>query len=264
MATPNYTPEQISALRSLRHRLRSAKYDWEVRQLLKNTASATGLKQVQLVQWQDGDNNRKNLLHWLVDERLEKVAILLIKVFWDQKEEDQRQLMRIIRYPKCYIDSPQGEGNGEYTVERLAEGRNCEQLVDMVTRFRELYPARADVGEEEEEEEEEEEQDGDEEEERAREETELLHLLLYRYALFNLVLTGINLVPPHLSYHPLPQHQGPQPLHFGIFPQVQSQSQSGKNKEQGRINRFRAPDYLYRVLLCLYGRHHLNLALQFV
>lgn len=72
MATPNlYTPEQISALRSLRHRLSSAKYNWEVRQLLKNTASATGLKQVQLVQWQDGDNNRKNLLHYLVDERIE-------------------------------------------------------------------------------------------------------------------------------------------------------------------------------------------------
>lgn len=71
MATPTYTPEQISALRSLRDRLRSAQYAWEVRQLLKNTASATGLNQLQLVQWQDGDNHRKNLLHFLVDERLE-------------------------------------------------------------------------------------------------------------------------------------------------------------------------------------------------
>ena len=71
MATPNYTSEQIAALRALRARLRSAKYDWEVRQLLKNTATATGLRQLQLVEWQDGDDNRKNLLHCLVDERLE-------------------------------------------------------------------------------------------------------------------------------------------------------------------------------------------------
>ncbi|EGO58854.1 hypothetical protein NEUTE1DRAFT_99055 [Neurospora tetrasperma FGSC 2508] len=151
MATPNYTPEQISALRALRDRLRSAQYTWEVRQLLKNTASATGIKQLQLVQWQDGDNNRKNLLHFLVDERLEKVAIILIEVFWNRKEEDQRQLMHIITYPKCYIDSP--EGSGDYTVERLAEGRNCEQLVDIISRFRELCPQ--DTGEEDEDEEEE-------------------------------------------------------------------------------------------------------------
>ncbi|EAA32489.1 hypothetical protein GE21DRAFT_5527 [Neurospora crassa] len=158
MATPNYTPEQISALRALRDRLRSAQYTWEVRQLLKNAANATGLKQLQLVQWQDGDNNRKNLLHFLVDERLEKVAILLIEVFWSRKEEDQKQLMRIIRYPKCYIDSPEGSG-GEYTVERLAEGRNCEQLVDLISRFRELCPpdTREEADEEEHEEETEEE-----------------------------------------------------------------------------------------------------------
>lgn len=76
---------------------------------------------------------------------------MLIEVFWNRKEEDQRQLMRITRYPKCYIDSP--EGSGEYTVERLAEGRNCEQLVDMISRFRELCPQ--DTGEEDEDEEEE-------------------------------------------------------------------------------------------------------------
>ncbi|KAK3956642.1 hypothetical protein QBC32DRAFT_202439 [Pseudoneurospora amorphoporcata] len=167
MATPNYTSDQISALRTLRARLRSAKYDWEVRQLLKNTATAAGLKQLKLVQWQDEEDNRKNLLHWLVDGRLEKVAIMIIQKFWSRKEAEQRQLMRIIRYPKCYIDSPQGGSTGEYTVERLAEARNCEQLVDIITRCRELYPSQA-AGEEGEEEEEEEET----REERARTETE--------------------------------------------------------------------------------------------
>lgn len=64
--------------------------------------------------------------------------------------------MRIIRYPKCYIDSPEGSG-GEYTVERLAEGRNCEQLVDLISRFRELCPQDNTREEEEDEEEHEEE-----------------------------------------------------------------------------------------------------------
>lgn len=48
--------------------------------------------------------------------------------------------MRLLTQPKCYIDSPHpGDCSGEYTVEQLAEGRNCEQLVDMIARFRELY-----------------------------------------------------------------------------------------------------------------------------
>lgn len=71
MSTPNYTREQVVALRALRDRLRSAKYNWEIRQLLKNTSTATGIKQMQLVEWQDEQNDRKNLLHWLVDERAE-------------------------------------------------------------------------------------------------------------------------------------------------------------------------------------------------
>ncbi|KAK1780227.1 hypothetical protein QBC45DRAFT_373165 [Copromyces sp. CBS 386.78] len=172
MASPNYTPDQISALRTLRARLRSAKYDWEVRQLLKNTATAAGLEQLQLVQWQDEEDNRKNLLHWVVDGRLEKVAIMIIQEFWSRKEADQRQLMRIIRYPKCYIDSPQGGSTREYTVERLAEARNCEQLVDIITRCRELYPSQAAGEEGEEPEEEEEEEEEETREERARTETE--------------------------------------------------------------------------------------------
>ncbi|CCC09101.1 hypothetical protein SMACR_03070 [Sordaria macrospora] len=159
MATPNYTSEQISALRALRARLRSAKYDWEVRQLLKNTATATGLRQLQLVEWQDGDDNRKNLLHCLVDERLEKVAIMIIQEFWSRKESDQRQLMRLFHVPKCYIEigSPEGLGDGNYTVEQLMAGRNCEQLVDIITRCRELYPSQNSEGDEQGEENDEEE-----------------------------------------------------------------------------------------------------------
>ena len=67
-----YTPTQTRALRALRSRLRTAKYDWGVRQILKNTATATGItEQIQLVKWQDEEDNNKNLLHWLVEERVE-------------------------------------------------------------------------------------------------------------------------------------------------------------------------------------------------
>ncbi|KAK3502447.1 hypothetical protein B0T13DRAFT_500743 [Neurospora crassa] len=267
MVTPNYTPEQISALRALRDRLRSAQYTWEVRQLLKNTASATGLKQLQLMR----------------GSKVE-VAILLIEVFWSRKEADQRHLLRLIRFPKCYIDSPEGSG-GEYTVERLAEGRNCEQLVDMISRFRELCPQ--DTGAEEADEAEEEET----EEERASATERMRRLQRLSTPIprtpsppsptsSNGSLEPANFSPLHvftpkkktpLNLHAARQPQGHQILHFGIPLQntqstqitqspIQSQIQSGRNKEQG----FRDPQHhRRRVVLCLRRLNgHLNLSLR--
>lgn len=78
-----------------------------------------------------------------------EVAIMLFQEFWSRKSSDQQQLMRLIRYPQCYIDSGSPESSGEYTVERLAEGRNCEQLVDVINRCRGLYPSTGRPSEEE-------------------------------------------------------------------------------------------------------------------
>ncbi|KAK3399936.1 hypothetical protein B0T20DRAFT_496119 [Sordaria brevicollis] len=142
MSPPTYTREQIVALRTLRSRLRSAKYNWEIRQLLRNTGTATGLKLMQLVEWQDGQDGKKNLLHWLVEEGAEKPALMLLQEFWARSAPYQRQILRLLTIPHAYIDSPLLEGemeSGDYTVEELAQCRNCEQLVDMIARFRELY-----------------------------------------------------------------------------------------------------------------------------
>ena len=58
--------------------------------------------------------------------------------------------MRLFHVPKCYIEigSPEGLGDGNYTVEQLMAGRNCEQLVDIITRCRELYPSQNSEGDE--------------------------------------------------------------------------------------------------------------------